>query len=116
MSQRTSRASKSADAQSNGSPRKPAKPKGSGAGKPRTPPSTKKVRLVKVIVQPVVVVTDTASPDFAEEIRVDAQTVPASQWRDYPTTGFEEGMESLRAQIERGQRPVPVVGDGPLAE
>lgn len=65
------------------------------------------LRLLKVIVQPVFVLDDglTLTEHVAEPV-----VVTATEWPSYPTTGFAEAFEVLRAQVERPNVPP---GDGP---
>ena len=60
---------------------------------------TERLRLLKVIVQPVFVVDDgdTLTEQVAQPV-----TVPAAEWADYPTGAFARQVEALREQIEGG--------------
>jgi hypothetical protein len=56
-----------------------------------------KLRLLKVIVQPVFVVDD--GETLTERI-TEPVVVPASEWPTYPTEGFARGFEALRKEVE----------------
>ena len=60
---------------------------------------TPKLRLLKVVVQPVFAVDDGHS---LTERAAEPVVVPASEWADYPTTGFAEAMRSLQEELDRG--------------
>ena len=57
----------------------------------------KQVRLLKVIVQVVVVVDD---GEQLEERAVDPVTVPAADWPAFAANGIEDGLKALQAQVE----------------
>lgn len=56
-----------------------------------------KLRLLKVIVQPVFVLDD--GEHLVEQAAEPVAVAPA-QWPAYPTTEFAEAFEGLRAQVE----------------
>lgn len=58
---------------------------------------TRRLRLLKVIVQPVFVVDDgeTLVERIAEPV-----VVPAEEWPDFPTGRFAEGFEQLSREVE----------------
>jgi hypothetical protein len=58
---------------------------------------TTRVRLLKVIVQPVVVIDD---GETLTELVGQPATVSAAQWPTYATTEFAAAMEQLRQQVE----------------
>lgn len=68
----------------------------SRATEPATKP-VRKVRLLKVIVQPIIVVDD---GETLSEHAIERQVVAPADWPDYPTKGFAEAFERLRADIE----------------
>lgn len=57
----------------------------------------RKLRLVKVMVQPVFVLDDGES---LTELVADTIVVPAADWPTYPTTAYLTGFEALRQQVE----------------
>jgi hypothetical protein len=59
--------------------------------------SAPKLRLLKVIVQPVFAVDDgeSLSEQAAQPI-----VVPAAEWPTYATTNFVQAMEDLQAQLD----------------
>lgn len=56
------------------------------------------LRLLKVIVQPVIVVDDGVN---LMEITVDPITVPANEWQNYPTTRWQEQLKTLQSQLNK---------------
>jgi hypothetical protein len=56
----------------------------------------KKIRVVKVIVQPVVVADDGKT---LTELDIGPATVPPEAWPDYATTGFVEQLAAIEKQI-----------------
>jgi hypothetical protein len=59
---------------------------------------TRKLRLLKVIVQPVFVIDDADSG--LTEVVAEPVTVAAQEWMTYPSTGFSEAFEALRQQLD----------------
>jgi hypothetical protein len=57
-----------------------------------------KLRLLKVMVQPVFVLDD--GEKLVEQV-AQAVTVAAEDWPTYATTGFVEAVAALRAQLEK---------------
>lgn len=57
----------------------------------------RKLRLLKVIVQPVFVLDD--GENLVEQA-ADPVVVTAADWPSYPTTGFVAAVEILRRQVE----------------
>lgn len=57
----------------------------------------KKLRLLKVIVQPVFVVDD--GQQLVEQA-ADPVVVSPAEWPTFATTAFVDGMEELQAQLE----------------
>lgn len=55
------------------------------------------MRLVGWMVQPVLMADD---GDNLEAVQVQAQTIPASQWKQFKDGGDEAALEQMRAQIE----------------
>lgn len=58
-----------------------------------------RLRLLKVVVQPVFVVDDGTE---LREIPTQPVTVSATDWPTFPTAGFAEATEALRTEVERG--------------
>jgi hypothetical protein len=58
---------------------------------------TRKLRLLKVIVQPVFVVDD---GEQLVELRADPVEVSGREWPTFPEGRFQEGVEALRRQVE----------------
>lgn len=58
-----------------------------------------KLRLLKVIVQPVFVVDDGES---LTEQPVQPVSVSPEEWPTFAATGFVEGMEQLQAELDGG--------------
>ncbi len=58
-----------------------------------------KLRLLKVICQPVFVLDD---GETLVEQPAQPVVVPAHEWPTYPTTAFAESFEQLRRQVEDG--------------
>lgn len=67
----------------------------------------KKLRLLKVICQPVFVIDDGES--LVEQSTTPIE-VPAAEWPTFATGRFAEGFEQLRAQVEG---PPPEEGVSP---
>lgn len=64
----------------------------------------KRLRLLKVIVQPTFVLDD---GETLTELTVQPTTVSPSQWPTFATTEFAAAMEQLRQQVEvAGTDPV----------
>ena len=59
-----------------------------------------RLRLLKVIVQPVFVLDD--GEHLVEQV-ADPVAVPAAEWPTYPNQGFSQAFEMLRAQLEDGE-------------
>lgn len=57
----------------------------------------KRLRLLKVIVQPVLVIDD---GDTLQEMTIQATEVSAAAWPTFATTEFAAAMEQLRQQVE----------------
>lgn len=57
----------------------------------------RKLRLLKVLVQPVFVIDD---GDALTEVQAEAVVVSPEEWPTYPTTGFAQAVENLQAQID----------------
>lgn len=57
----------------------------------------RRLRLLKVIVQPVFVVDD---GENLVEHAVDPVVVTSEDWPTYPTGGFAAGFAALRSQVE----------------
>ena len=60
-----------------------------------------KLRLLKVVVQPVMVVDDGES---LREVSVEAIVVQPNEWPNYPTGRFTEQIKELQAQLDAGQQ------------
>jgi hypothetical protein len=56
-----------------------------------------KLRLLKLIIQPVFVVDD---GEGLTELTAEPVVVAAQDWPDYPRKGFQDSFEKLRAQVE----------------
>jgi hypothetical protein len=56
-----------------------------------------KLRLLKVIVQPVFVLDD---GDNLTEVQADPVVVSPEDWPRYPTTGFARAVDALQEQID----------------
>ncbi len=54
------------------------------------------LRLLKVVVQPVVVVDDGTN---LQEVAVDPITVPATEWPTYATNRFKKQLKELQDQL-----------------
>jgi hypothetical protein len=54
------------------------------------------LRLLKVVVQPVMVVDDGTT---LQEVPVDPIVVPANEWPTYPTNRFQEQLKALQQQL-----------------
>jgi hypothetical protein len=63
-----------------------------------------RLRLLKVIVQPVFVVDD---GEFLTEHTAEPVEVPAAEWPTYATTQFAVGFDALRQQVEDGPSEKP---------
>ncbi len=61
-----------------------------------------KLRLLKVIVQPVFVVDD---GEMLIEHSAEPVVVPSTEWTTYATRRFAEGFEALRLQVEGAAPP-----------
>lgn len=59
-----------------------------------------KLRLLKVICQPVFVVEDD-NGELTEQV-AEPVVVPAASWPTYPTEGYAQSFEILRQQVEGG--------------
>lgn len=59
------------------------------------------LRLLKVVVQPVMVVDD---GETLQEVSVDPIQVPASEWPTYPTGRFQDQVKTLQQQLVTGQQ------------
>lgn len=57
----------------------------------------KRLRLLKVIVQPVFVVDD---GENLTELSAQPMSVSSTEWPVFATTGFAEAVEQLRQQVE----------------
>jgi hypothetical protein len=63
---------------------------------------TRRLRLLKVIVQPVVVIDDGDS--LLEQV-ADPVVVSAADWPTYATEGFARSFEALRREVEGDVEP-----------
>jgi hypothetical protein len=63
---------------------------------------SRKLRLLKVIVQPVFVLDD---GDNLTEVSADPVVVSPEEWPTYPTSGFAQAVGALQAQIDDGSLP-----------
>lgn len=61
-----------------------------------------KLRLLKVLVQPVFVIDD---GENLVERSAEPVAVPATEWPSYATGAFLEGFEALRRQVEGPPAP-----------
>jgi hypothetical protein len=59
---------------------------------------SKKLRLLKVLVQPVFVLDDAEAG--LTEVVAEPVTVSAQEWMTYPSTGFSEAFQALREQLD----------------
>lgn len=64
-----------------------------------------KLRLVKVLCQPVFVIDDGTT--LKDGPQVDPVVVSAEHWPDYPTTGFLTAVERLQEQLAEADRDAP---------
>lgn len=62
-----------------------------------------KLRLLKVVVQPVFAIDD---GENLTEQAAEAISIPAALWPEYAATGFAQQVEQLRQKVE-GQAPAP---------
>ena len=62
----------------------------------------KRARIVKWMVQPVVMVDD---GDNLHELNVEAVAIPAAEWETFCATGWREAVEHIRAQVETPDDP-----------
>lgn len=58
-----------------------------------------RLRLLKVIVQPVFILSDDDGENPVEQV-ASPLTVPASEWPAYAASGFAQSVEQLRQQVE----------------
>jgi hypothetical protein len=63
----------------------------------------RKLRLLKVLVQPVFVLDD---GNALTELPADPIVVSAEEWPTYPSEGFAQAFATLQAEIE-GRSPAP---------
>jgi len=63
-----------------------------------------KLRLLKVIVQPVFAVDD---GETLTETPAEPVVVTAEDWPTYPTTQFIEAFNALQAQLDTPAKPAP---------
>lgn len=69
----------------------------------------RKLRLLKVIVQPVFVIDD--DDNLTEQI-AEPVVVTAAEWPGYASGGFAEGFEALRLQVEdQPESPANIKGN-----
>jgi hypothetical protein len=64
-----------------------------------------RLRLLKVLVQPIFVIDD---GETLVERAADTVVVPAAEWPTYASGPFAEGFELLRRQIEGRSEPTDV--------
>jgi hypothetical protein len=62
----------------------------------------RRLRLLKVIVQPVFVVDD---GETLSEVNAQPLVVGAAEWDEWATSGFDEAFETLRREVESGEEP-----------
>ncbi len=63
-----------------------------------------KLRLLKVIVQPVFAVDD---GETLTETPAEPVVVKAEDWPTYPTTQFIDALNALQAQLDKETKPAP---------
>lgn len=61
----------------------------------------RRLRLVKVVVQPILVCDD---GEYLQEIAVDPATISAAEWDDFARAGFTEHIASLQKQLEEQEK------------